>query len=99
MATPQRHTMVLLRLWPTMAALTRVLRSTRIFAQAWSWIIKDFAVICSPLHFALRVSPGSHIDADEHIFFELSNRPTLFPNRFFQALMIAISFAMDFAQE
>jgi hypothetical protein len=77
--------MVLLCLWPATAALTRVLRSTRIFAQAWSWIIKDFAVICSPLHFALQASPGSHIDAGEQIFFELSNRPTLFPSRFFQA--------------
>jgi hypothetical protein len=84
MAAPERHTMVLLRLWPAMAALTRVLRSTRILAEAWSWTIRDFAVISSPLHFALQASPGSHIDAGEHIFFELSNRPTLFTNRFFQ---------------
>jgi hypothetical protein len=52
----------------------------RIFSQASSRTIRDFAVICSPLHFALQVSPGSHVDAGEQISLESSNRPTLFPN-------------------
>jgi hypothetical protein len=86
--------MVLLRLWPTSAVLNRALRSMHAFAQASSWTIRDFTVICSPLHYALQVSPGSHIDAGEHISLELSNRPI-----FFRTLMIALSFAIDLAQE